>query len=181
MECLYLVVRSLDPSWTRDFSPASVAVVLLVWPALFAMVLFGPMGLIAVAAIPVTIWMGIRLSRLLSLSGNAHELRPCLMRLRHPLAHRTVSGPSPNDSSSRERKLMPSSADEWSALSSVDGPLGNGRHHRTQRSVHSDRSRSLTSLRADAPPTPTAASLRPGAGAHDGRSLRPGPCGTSAP
>jgi hypothetical protein len=36
------------------------------------------MGLLAVAAIPLTIWMGIRLSRLLTPSGNAHELRPCL-------------------------------------------------------------------------------------------------------
>ena len=70
--------RVAPNSWTRDFSPASVAVVLLVWPALFALVFFGPMGLIAVAAIPLTIWTGIRLSRLLTPSGNAHELRPCL-------------------------------------------------------------------------------------------------------
>jgi hypothetical protein len=49
-----------------------------VWPALFTLVFFGPMGLLAVAAIPLTIWMGIRLSRLLTPSGKAHELRPCL-------------------------------------------------------------------------------------------------------
>ena len=70
--------RVAPNSWTQDFSPASAVVVLLVWPALFALVFFGPLGLIAVAAIPLTIWMGIRLIRLLRPSTNAHELRPCL-------------------------------------------------------------------------------------------------------
>jgi hypothetical protein len=66
-------------SWTRDFSPASAAVVLLVWPALWAHLVFGPMGFVAVAAIPVVIWMGMKALRLRRSSRTTHELRPCVV------------------------------------------------------------------------------------------------------